>query len=161
MITGKSVSFHAVTLFVLVSFTSLSLVMPAAEAKTDFTHNPEQTTNQTNTSDIDPEKDMKVIESALSRDDVKKKLETIGYTPEEIEKRINRLSDEEIHEMAENIRSIKAGGHLGLDELEVVTLIVLALLAPILVPVFIIMLLLGHDIHLHHENGEAHEAHAH
>jgi hypothetical protein len=58
--------------------------------------------------------------------------------------------------MAERIEHVKAGGHLGLGNLDVAVLILLVILAPILAVVWLALMLVGHDIHLDHD---AHHAH--
>lgn len=152
--------FQFVIVVMIVSFTSVSLVLPAANARTDFTHHPDEDQHETQTLvdptpdsdtvvEYDREADMAVVDQALSREKVQSKLETIGYTVDEIKERLERLSDEEIHRMAERLEQVKAGGHLGLGEMNIVILIVLVILAPILAIVWVLLMVLGHDIHLH------------
>lgn len=152
----RSSLFHFVVAFVLTSFLSLSLVAPVANAKTDFTHHPEESSeveapssSQQSDESFDREADQAVVDKALERENVREKLNAVGFTVDEVKERLSRLSDEEIHRMAERIEQVKAGGHLGLNELSLAVLIVLIVLAPVLAVAWVVLMVLGHDIHLH------------
>lgn len=148
-------TFQLIVGFLLLSFTSVSLVLPAANARptTDFSHSPEAEssveTHADSTAQIDREADMAVVNQALSRKKVREKLQTIGYTVGEIQERLSRLSDKEIHRMAQRLEQVKAGGHLGLGNMPIVILIILVILAPILAIIWLVLMVLGHDVHLH------------
>ena len=160
----RSSLFQLVVFFVLTSFLSVTLVAPAAKAskpKTDFTHNPEQRADATPSSEdsspsLNREADRAVVDQALERKNVREKLHAVGFTVDEVKDRLSRLSDEEIHRMAKRIEQVKAGGHLGLNELSLAVLIVLIVLAPILAVVWVVLMVLGHDVHLHRNGGHLH-----
>lgn len=54
--------------------------------------------------------DMQKVRSVLETKMVRDRLEKLGYTQEEIQSRLSRLSDQQIHELALNLDQIKAGG---------------------------------------------------
>lgn len=147
----RSSLFTPIVAFVLLSFLPLVLVAPAADAKTDFTHQPEGSTNhhETSSENFDREADRAIVDNALEREKVRKKLRTVGFTVEEVKQRLSRLSDGEIHRMAQRIEQVKAGGHLGINDLSLAVLIVLIILSPFLAVVWVVLMILGHDVHLH------------
>ncbi len=70
------------------------------------------------------------IQAALESKVVQQKLKDYGLNPEETMARINKLSDEQIHQFAMNTESLQAGG----DGAEVVVgLVVLAILVVVLI----------------------------
>lgn len=81
--------------------------------------------------------DLKKIQAVLESKIVRQRLEDFGLTPEEIQARLTRLSDAQLHQLAAQIDALTPGGNgLGI----VVALLVIAILAVILV------YLLGHRI---------------
>lgn len=77
--------------------------------------------------DILRQKDMKVVQSALENKIIKQRLMELGYSEEEIQTRVARLSDEELHKLATDMETLTpAGDALGtLTSVLVLILIVL------------------------------------
>ncbi|RMG74471.1 MAG: hypothetical protein D6710_01510 [Nitrospirae bacterium] len=84
------------------------------------------------------ETDLSKIQHFLESKIVKKRLELLGYSPEEISKRLESLSSEELHQFASRIDSVRVGGDSGLGV--VVTLLVIAIL------VVLLLQLTGHRV---------------
>ena len=81
--------------------------------------------------------DLQKIQAVLESKVVRQRLEDFGLTAEEINARLTRLSDDQLHQMATQIDALTPGGDgLGI----VVALLVIAILAVILI------YLLGHRI---------------
>lgn len=57
--------------------------------------------------------DIQTIQKALENKIVKQRLQDLGFSEEEIQERLNQLSDEEIHSLAMQIDSLSQGGILG------------------------------------------------
>ena len=58
--------------------------------------------------------DIQTIQKALENKIVKQRLQDLGFSEEEIQERLNQLSDEEVHSLAMQIDSLSQGGILGL-----------------------------------------------
>ena len=69
---------------------------------------------------------------------ISERLRQLGLTPDEIQARLNQLSDNEIHQFALQLDDLKVGGDSGLGI--VIAILVIAILAVILI------YLLGHRI---------------
>jgi hypothetical protein len=82
--------------------------------------------------------DLQKVQRALENKLVQQRLADYGLTPEEINARLGRLSDAQLHNMAAQIDALMPGGDAGLGI--VVVLLVIAILAVILI------YLLGHRI---------------
>jgi hypothetical protein len=57
--------------------------------------------------------DIQTIQKALENKIVKQRLQDLGFSEEEIQERLNQLSDEEVHSLAMQIDSLSQGGILG------------------------------------------------
>jgi hypothetical protein len=57
--------------------------------------------------------DVQTIKKALENKIVKQRLQDLGFSEEEIQERLNQLSDEEVHSLAMQIDSLSQGGLLG------------------------------------------------
>ena len=57
--------------------------------------------------------DIQTIKKALENKIVKQRLQDLGFSEEEIQERLNQLSDEEVHSLAMQIDSLSQGGLLG------------------------------------------------
>lgn len=160
MIRFHGVRLHLIVMLMIVSFASVVMIAPAAEARTDYAHKPDHKprTDFTHEPDPVPEsqydrgEDMTVVHTALEREKVREKLQSLGFSVEGIKERLERLDDEQIHRMAQRIEHVKAGGHLGLGELNVVLLIIVIILSPLLAIIWLILTLMGHEPHLHEES---------
>ena len=84
--------------------------------------------------------DLQKIQRVLENKIVQQRLADYGLTPEEIQARLTRLSDTQLHHMAAQIDALMPGGDAGLGI--VVALLVIAILAVILI------YLLGHRIEI-------------
>ncbi len=82
--------------------------------------------------------DLQKIQRVLENKIVQQRLADYGLTPEEIQARLTRLSDAQLHQMAAQIDALAPGGDGGLGI--VIALLVIAILAVILI------YLLGHRI---------------
>lgn len=87
---------------------------------------------------FDREKDTSAIQRILESKAVSQKLSSLGLTKDEIDERINRLTDTELHQFASQINSIYAGGDSGVG-------IIISLLI-IVILVLTILHLTGHKI---------------
>ncbi|MFO0571862.1 MAG: PA2779 family protein [Polyangiaceae bacterium] len=81
--------------------------------------------------------DMQKVRSVLETKMVRDRLEKLGFTQEEIQSRLSRLSDQQVHELALNLDQLKAGGD-GLGVLIAVLVIILL--------VVLILNLTGHRV---------------
>lgn len=54
--------------------------------------------------------DLNTVGQFLEQKAVKNRLESLGYSSEEIQDRLSKLSDEEIHQLASNIDTLTTGG---------------------------------------------------
>ena len=85
------------------------------------------------------QEDMSTIQKALEQKLVRERLKDLGYTEEEIQARLDRLSDAEIHSFAAQLDSLTpAGDGVGI----VIALLLIAIL------VIVILMLTGHRIHV-------------
>jgi hypothetical protein len=85
----------------------------------------------------DREADLAKIQNALESKMFKNRLKQLGFTEEEINARLEKLSDQELHQLALQIEDLKKGGNgLGL----IIALLVIAVL------VILIMKLMGKKI---------------
>lgn len=85
-----------------------------------------------NVSSSDPSRtaDIQKIQSVLESKVIRQRLEDFGLSPEEIQAKLDRLSDDQLHQFATKIDAmIPAGDGLGI----VIALLVIAILAVILV----------------------------
>ena len=75
------------------------------------------------------DQDMKIIKKALEDKLVTQRLQDLGFSDQEIQDRMNQLSDQEVHHLATQIDSVNQGGILGavIAVLVIVLLVVLIL----------------------------------
>jgi hypothetical protein len=79
---------------------------------------------------IDRTEDLSKVQKVLELKMVKQRLEALGFTEGEIQKRLSQLSDEQIHTIALNLEQLKVGGNgLGI----VIALLVIAILVVLLI----------------------------
>lgn len=89
------------------------------------------------TATFDREADIERIQKVLEMKVIKDRLESFGYTPNEIRQRLDSLTDHQIHQLAQQIDELRVGGDgLGV----VVTLLVIVIL------VLVILHLTGHKV---------------
>jgi len=79
---------------------------------------------------IDRTADLQKIQKVLETKMLTERLEDLGFTKDEIQKRLSQLNDEQIHNLALNLDQLKVGGDgLGiLAALLVIALLVVALI---------------------------------
>ena len=82
--------------------------------------------------------DINKIQRFLESEIVQKRLKALGYSSEEISKRLNSLSDEELHQFASRVDQLRIAGDSGLSV--IVTLLVIAIL------VVFLLQLTGHRV---------------
>jgi len=83
-----------------------------------------------NASTIDRAEDLQKIQKVLELKMVNEKLKELGFTQEEIQGRLDQLSDQEIHQVALNLDELKVGGNgLGI----VIGILVIAILVVLLI----------------------------
>jgi hypothetical protein len=86
---------------------------------------------------VDRAADMEKIQKVLETKMIKKRLEELGFTQDEINKRLSQLSDQQIHQLAIQLDDLKVGGDaLGV----IVALLVIVIL------VLVILHLTGHRV---------------
>lgn len=89
------------------------------------------------TATFDRNADIERIQKVLEMKVIKDRLESFGYTPNEIRQRLDSLTDHQIHQLAQQIDELRVGGDgLGV----VVTLLVIVIL------VLVILHLTGHKV---------------
>lgn len=91
---------------------------------------------------FDRSSDLEKIRKALEMKMVGERLRELGFTPDEIEKRLNQLSDQQIHQLALNIDQLQVAGNGW------VVLIVILLIA---IVVGVIIYVSGHRVVLERE----------
>lgn len=73
--------------------------------------------------------DMKTVQTALESKIVRERLHSLGMSDKEVESRLSRLSEKQMHQLAKNISALKSGGGLiGLLELVVLVILIIILL---------------------------------
>ena len=85
--------------------------------------------------------DLVTVQATLESSVIKQRLLDFGLTPEETTARLNKLSDEQIHQLAVNMDAVQAGGSV-LGDVIVILLIVIIVIA--------ILELTGHHVVMKH-----------
>jgi len=60
---------------------------------------------------FDRSSDLEKIRKVLEMKMVRERLKDFGFTPDEIEKKLNQLDDQQIHQLALNLDTLKVGGN--------------------------------------------------
>lgn len=89
-------------------------------------------------SPIDRASDLEKIQNAIETKRIGERLKQMGLTPDEIQKKLTLLSDQQIHQLALQLDELKVGGDTGWVVLGVI--LVLAAIA------VLIIYLTGHEI---------------
>jgi len=89
-------------------------------------------------SPIDRDSDLGKIQNVIETKMIRERLKQIGLTPDEIQKRLDQLSDQQIHQLALQLDQLKVGGDTGWVILGI--LIVLAAIA------VLVIYLTGHEV---------------
>ena len=82
--------------------------------------------------------DMDSVQRLIESKMVRERLEKLGFTADEIKSRLERLSDQQLHELAQDLDNIKVAGDDGLGI--VIALLVIAIL------VVLLLHLTGHKV---------------
>ncbi len=72
--------------------------------------------------------DLAKVQASIESSVIKQRLLDFGLTPEETTARLNKLSDEQIHQLAANMDAVQAGGDV-LGDVVVILLIVIIVIA--------------------------------
>ena len=67
--------------------------------------------------------DMKTVQTTLESKVVRERLKALGLTDKEIESRLTRLSDQQVHQLAKDVNTLSSGGFV--EELLVIVIQVL------------------------------------
>ena len=70
--------------------------------------------------------DMKTVQTALESKVVRERLKALGMTDKEIESRLTRLSDRQVHQLAKDVNTLGPGG--GVIGVLIIVIVVLAIL---------------------------------
>ena len=82
-------------------------------------------TPDTSAAGMDRTQDLQTVQRALENKMIQQRLEDLGLSPEEINAKMDRLSDAQLHQMATQIDALMPGGQL---HLLVTILVVLAII---------------------------------
>ena len=73
--------------------------------------------------------DMKAVQTALESKIVRERLKALGLNDKETDSRLSRLSDQQVHKLAKDVKTLNSGGGVtGLLELVVLVLLIFILL---------------------------------
>ncbi len=89
-------------------------------------------------SPMDGRSDLEKIQNVIETKMIGERLKQIGFTPDEIQKKLSQLSDQQVHRLALQLDELKVGGDAGWVVLGVV--LVLAAIA------VLIIYLSGHEV---------------
>jgi hypothetical protein len=89
-------------------------------------------------SPIDRGSDLEKIQNAIETKMIGERLKQIGLTPDEIQKKLGQLGDQQIHQLALQLDELKVGGDAGWTVLGII--IVLAAIA------VLVIYLSGHEV---------------
>jgi hypothetical protein len=89
-------------------------------------------------SQVDRESDLQKIQNVIEIKMIGERLKQMGLTPEEIQKRLSQLSNQQIHQLALQLDELKVGGDAGWAILSII--IVLAAIA------VLVIYLTGHQV---------------
>ena len=87
---------------------------------------------------INRAQDMDNVQRVIESKMVRERLEKLGFTADEVKSRLERLSDQQLHELAQDLDNIKVAGNDGLGI--VIALLVIAIL------IVLFLQLTGHKV---------------
>ncbi len=83
-----------------------------------------------NLAQTDRSSDLAILQKALEQKMVKERLANLGYTSDEVRARLDQLSDQQLHNVAQHLDSLKAGGDgLGI----IIGILIIAILVVLLI----------------------------
>jgi hypothetical protein len=116
----KSLFARRITVMLIVLMSLLSVAprgeaafIPSAESQNELTR----------------DRDIQIIKDALESKLVRQRLQDLGYSDQEIQERMDQLSDEEVHNLAMQIDSVTQGG---IFEVVIAVLVIVLLVVVIL-----------------------------
>jgi hypothetical protein len=115
----KKKPLKSIAVFLVMTVSFLSIAQPRAQAMLA----PADTVQQS--PQVDRKADLKTIQTTLESKIVRERLHALGLSDEEIQSRLTRLSDAQIHQLASQIRSINPAGEWVIGLLVVVVLVLL------------------------------------
>lgn len=86
---------------------------------------------------VDRAQDLQKVQKVLEMKMVKSRFEQLGFTQEEISSKLGNLSDQQLHQLANKLDSVKVGG----DGLEVLIAVLV-----VIILIIIILQLSGHRV---------------
>lgn len=90
---------------------------------------PAQTASAADGPALDRAADLKAVQAALESKIVRERLKALGLNDKEIESRLGKLSDQQVHKLAKDVKTLSPGGGvIGLLELVVLVLLIIILL---------------------------------
>ncbi len=105
----------------VLSLTHVAAITPHAEAMLA----PANTVSEAPA--VDRETDLKTIQSALESKMLREKLHKLGLTDAEIDSRLSRLSNAQVHQLASQIKAVNPAGEVIVTVLIIVLLVVVIL----------------------------------
>lgn len=79
-------------------------------------------------SELIRDQDIQIIKKALENKVITQRLQDLGFSDQEIQKRMDQLSDQEVHDLAVQIDSVNQGGIFGV----VIAVLVIVLLVVVI-----------------------------
>jgi hypothetical protein len=80
--------------------------------------------------EVSREADLAKVQQIIETKMVRERLEKLGFTADEVASRLSQLSDQQLHQVAQNLDDIKVGGNgLGI----IIALLVIAILVVLLI----------------------------
>jgi hypothetical protein len=79
-------------------------------------------------SELIRDQDIQIIKKALENKVITQRLQDLGFSDQEIQKRMDQLSDQEVHDLAVQIDSVNQGGIFGI----VIAVLVIVLLVVVI-----------------------------
>lgn len=115
-------------LFSLVLLAGLVTVVPV---QADMISSQEM--EASNNAEAEVKDNLDTIENALEKKAIQNRLEELGYTPGEIQNRLDRLSPEQAQQLAERIDSVETGGNIGADNSTLLGVLLVVIIVVILI----------------------------
>ncbi len=115
---AKRLSSHLV-----IALLSVGLLAAAPTAKAELISTQQLAQQAAGAPDSTLAQDRQTLNVFLARADVQKKLEEMGLSREVTQQRLAALSDSEVAELAERIKTMPAAGALGFQEMVIILLV--------------------------------------
>ncbi len=134
---------QCVCVWVIMGLLVLTVGLPSTRAAQEQTISASLEDDQPPIQKTQRTRDLESIQEVLEMEAIRERLEQLGFSVDEIKTKLRRLSDEQIHKMAQRLESVKAGGHADFPEPpeHVVVLILFIILLPVIAVVWLIWML--------------------